>query len=98
MAPMVDRTAIRFPSQVGSAGTRKGTGGRPRPGETTENRSSILVRRIAATLLGSRAQSPLFLPPHSAAAQMAWSGQGAGRGPSERTIVRERGPRPATQA
>ena len=28
MAPMVDRTVVRFPSQVGSAGTRKGTGGR----------------------------------------------------------------------
>ena len=61
MAPMVDRTAIRFPSQVGSVGTRKGVGGRERPGETTENRSSIRARWIAATLLGSRAQPPASL-------------------------------------
>jgi hypothetical protein len=72
MAPMVDRTAIRFPSQVGSAGTRKGVGGRERPGETTENRSSIRARWIAATLLGSRAQSPLFVPPQ-------WRGGAGGR-------------------
>ncbi len=58
MAPMVDRAVIRFPSQVGSAGTRKGVGDRPRPGEPTENRSSIRAQRIPATLLGSRAQRP----------------------------------------
>ena len=36
MAPTVDRTVDRFPSQVGSAGARKGNGDRPRPGEITE--------------------------------------------------------------
>jgi hypothetical protein len=33
MAPTVDRTVVRFPSQVGSAGARKGIGGRSRPGK-----------------------------------------------------------------
>jgi hypothetical protein len=62
----------------------------------TENRSTIRVRRIAATLLGSRAQRAGLVPAHWPATQMATPGQGGGEHRSERTKVRERGAQPTT--
>ena len=46
MAPMVDRTVVRFPSQVGSAGARKSAGGRWRPGEITETVRPSVVEAL----------------------------------------------------
>ena len=89
---MVDRTAIRFPSQVGSAGTRKGTGGRERPDETTENCSTIRRRtdrchssRVKGAVIDCTGEPCNWL----SAAQMADHAKAPARTGSERTPVRE---------
>ena len=55
MAPTVDRAVDRFPSQVGSAGARKGGGDRSRPGENHRTRSSIRLEGSLSLFQGQGA-------------------------------------------
>jgi hypothetical protein len=58
MAPTVDRSVVRFPSQVGSAGTF-GCGRPKRPGEITENRSGIRAKALCHSSRVKGATRPL---------------------------------------
>ena len=62
MAPTVDRSVVRFPSQVGSAGTF-GCGRPKRPGEITETRSGIRAKALchSSRVKGATAQTPSFV-------------------------------------
>ena len=96
MAPRLIARSIRFSSSQGERRRRKGSGDRSRPGEITENRSRHLLRSGSLPL--SRVKGASHSVPSRSSADQWLAGQGAGRGPSERTAVRERGRRPATQA
>jgi hypothetical protein len=91
MAPMVDRTVDRFPSQVGSVVARKGGGDRSRPGENHRNpfvSSGPMDRCHSSRVKGAVRCGP----PISIGGPDGWQAKAPDRGPSERTNVRERGP------
>ena len=58
-APMVDRTVVRFPSQVGSAGARKGIGDRGDLARITETgRASKFIRTFLPLFKGQGCRAP----------------------------------------
>ena len=78
MAPTVDRSVVRFPSQVGSAGTF-GCGRPKRPGEITENRLGIRAKALCHSSRVKGATRPLRVGhrgPALAQARRAFSSAG----------------------
>src|SRR6476659_10097002 len=110
MAPRLIARPIRFtPARWGAPEPAREPEADRDLARNTENRSNILVRRIAATLLGSRAQPPASLRPgeislgraHAVdqaasrpAKHMASQAKAPGKDRSERTSVRKQGPQP----